>query len=205
MSHPARKLTAGKILIATHNKGKLEEFAELLKPFGVSAVSAGALGLAEPVETETTFKGNARLKARHACKATGLVSIADDSGLCIDALGGDPGVFTANWAGPDRDWSMAMRLVEEKLHAAGAISAEQRRADFVCTLCVMWPDGEERFYEGRVDGHLVWPPRGHFGHGYDPVFVPDGEKVTFGEMTHVRKNHISHRARALEKLVRDLC
>lgn len=199
-----RKLTGEKVVIATHNKGKLEEFAELLKPYGVTSVAASALGLSEPEETETTFKGNARLKALHASKATKLISIADDSGLCVDALKGEPGVYTADWAGPSRDWSMAMRLVEEKLHAAQAVTAEQRHADFVCTLCVIWPDGEERFYEGRVDGHLVWPPRGHFGHGYDPVFVPDGEKVTFGEMTHARKNHISHRARALEKLVRDL-
>jgi XTP/dITP diphosphohydrolase len=200
----SRKLSGQKLLIATHNRGKLEEFAAILKPYGVEAASAGALGLSEPEETEATFEGNARIKALHAMQASGLVTLSDDSGLCIDALNGAPGVYTADWAGPSRDWSMAMRLVEEKLQAAGALTPEQRRGAFVCTLCIIWPDGEERFYEGRAPGHLVWPPRGKHGHGYDPVFVPDGETQTFGELDPEHKNTISHRARALEKLFRDL-
>ncbi len=200
----SRKLTGERIVVATHNKGKLEEFAELLKPYGVDAVSAGVLGLAEPEETENSFQGNARIKAVSASKGSGLIVIADDSGLCVEALNGDPGVYTADWAGPNRDFSLAMRLVEEKLKVAGAVTPEQRRAAFVCILCVMWPDGEERLYEGRAAGHLVWPPRGKLGHGYDPVFVPDGESLTFAEMENAGKNLISHRGRALEKLVRDL-
>ncbi len=199
-----RSLRGEKIVVATHNKGKLEEFAALLAPHGVSAVSAGELGLPEPVETESTFEGNARIKALAAMKASGLIVLADDSGLCVDALNGDPGVYTADWAGPKRDWSMAMRLVEEKLQAAGAISAEQRGASFFCTLCVIWPDGEERIYVGQAPGHLTWPPRGQLGHGYDPVFVPRGETQTFGELEPAHKNRISHRAKALEKLFDDL-
>lgn len=199
-----RKLTGAKIVIATHNKGKLEEFAALLRPHGVQAVSAGDLGLPEPAETETSFAGNARIKAMAAMTASGLIAISDDSGLCVDALDGQPGVHTADWAGPGRDWNMAMRLVEEKLQAKGATTPDRRRAQFVCTLCVVWPDGEERLHEGRISGTLAWPPRGKLGHGYDPVFVPDGETRTFAELEPVEKNRISHRARALEKLVRDL-
>ena len=199
-----RTLANQKIVIATHNKGKLEEFASLLKPHGVEAVSAGALGLPEPAETEHTFAGNARLKALSAMKASGLIAVSDDSGLCVEALGGEPGVYTADWAGPDRDWNRAMRLVEEKLAAKGANTPEKRQDSFACTLCVIWPDGEERIYEGRAQGTLVWPPRGVLGHGYDPMFVPDGETRTFAEMDPQEKNLISHRARALEKLVRDL-
>jgi XTP/dITP diphosphohydrolase len=199
-----RSLANQKIVIATHNKGKLEEFAALLKPYGVEAVSACALGLPEPVETETTFAGNARIKARSAMRASGLIAVSDDSGLCVEALGGEPGVYTADWAGPDRDWNRAMRLVEEKLQAKGATAPEQRRAYFACTLCVAWPDGEERIYEGRAHGTLSWPPRGVLGHGYDPVFVPDGETRSFAELAPEEKNRISHRAKALELLVRDL-
>ena len=199
-----RKLTGQKIVIATHNKGKLEEFAQLLKPYGVEAVSAGQLGLPEPEETETTFAGNARIKALSAMKASGLIAISDDSGLCVEALNGEPGVYTADWAGPDRDWNRAMRLVEEKLQAAGAVTPEQRRAYFACTLCVLWPDREERIFEGRAKGTLAWPPRGALGHGYDPMFVPEGSARTFAELTPEEKNRISHRAKALEKLVRDL-
>jgi XTP/dITP diphosphohydrolase len=199
-----RTLANQKIVIATHNKGKLEEFASLLKPHGVEAVSAGALGLPEPAETEHTFAGNARIKALSAMKASGLIAVSDDSGLCVEALGGEPGVHTADWAGPDRDWNRAMRLVEEKLAAKDANTPETRRASFACTLCVIWPDGEERIYEGRAEGTLVWPPRGVLGHGYDPMFMPDGETRTFAEMDPQEKNLISHRARALEKLVRDL-
>ena len=201
---PMRTLAAGRIVIATHNRGKLEEFAALLAPFGVEAVSAGSLGLPEPAETETCVAGNARIKALSAMRASGLVAVSDDSGLCVEALGGEPGVHTADWAGPDRDWNRAMRLVEEKLQARGATSPEQRRAHFACTLCVVWPDGEERIYEGRAQGTLAWPPRGVLGHGYDPMFVPDGETRTFAELSPAEKNRISHRAKALEKLVRDL-
>ncbi|MBI2718473.1 MAG: RdgB/HAM1 family non-canonical purine NTP pyrophosphatase [Rhizobiales bacterium] len=200
----SRKLGGRKIVIATHNRGKLAEFAALLKPHGVAAVSAGELGLVEPAETEESFAGNARIKAKAAGRASGLVAIADDSGLCVAALDGAPGVHTADWAGPERDWSRAMRLVEEKLQAKGATAQEQRRATFMCTLCVVWPDGEERFYEGRCSGHLVWPPRGTLGHGYDPMFVPEGHALTFAELAPAEKNRISHRARALEALARDL-
>jgi XTP/dITP diphosphohydrolase len=198
------KLAGQKIVIATHNSGKLEEFRQIFAPHGVNAVSAGELGLAEPVETESTFRGNARIKALSAMEGTGLIALSDDSGLCVDALNGAPGVYTADWAGPSRDWSMAMRLVEEKLQAAGAVTPELRRGAFVCTLCVIWPDGTERFYEGRAAGQLVWPPRGQLGHGYDPVFMPDGEGKTFGELDHAHKNKISHRARALDLMFRDL-
>ena len=199
-----RKLTGERIVIATHYKGKLAEFADLLRPFGVAAVSAGDLGLAEPEETGTAFAANARIKAEAAMHASGLIAVSDDSGLCVAALDGAPGVYTADWAGPDRDWMRAMRLVEEKLHAAAAVLPSQRRAEFVCTLCVVWPDGEQRLYEGRVGGHLVWPPRGTLGHGYDPMFMPDGETRTFAELDPAEKNRISHRARALKELVRDL-
>ena len=199
-----RKLNNEKIVIATHNKGKLEEFAELFKPHGVTIFSAGGLGLAEPQETEDNFRGNARIKALFAMSHSGRISISDDSGLCVDALNGDPGVYTADWAGPSRDWNMAMRLVEEKLQAAGAVTPAQRSASFNCTLCVLWPGGEERIYVGRALGHLTWPPRGQLGHGYDPVFVPEGQSQTFGEMSHEEKNKISHRARAIALLLGDL-
>lgn len=199
-----RSLANAKIVIATHNKGKLEEFRAILKPYGVEVVSAGELGLPEPAETGTTFAGNARIKALSAMKASGLIAVSDDSGLCVEALDGEPGVYTADWAGPDRDWNRAMRLVEEKLQAKGAVTPGKRRAYFSCTLCVIWPDGEERIYEGRAEGTLAWPPRGALGHGYDPMFVPDGGTRTFAELAPEEKNMISHRAKALEKLVRDL-
>ncbi len=198
------KLTGKKIVIATHNKGKLEEFTELFAPYGMNVVSAGALDLAEPEETENTFVGNARIKAQAAMKATGLIALADDSGLCVDALNGEPGVYTADWAGPNRDWNMAMRVVEEKLQAIGATEPAQRQGAFMCTLCVLWPDGTERVYVGQAPGTLVWPPRGYIGHGYDPVFMPAGTTQTFGEMTHDAKNAISHRGRALDLMFRDL-
>jgi XTP/dITP diphosphohydrolase len=199
-----RSLRGQKLLIATHNKGKLEEFRELLAPFGVDVVSAGELQLPEPEETEDTFIGNARIKAQSAMAATGIITLADDSGLMVDALDGAPGVYTADWAGPNRDWMMAMRTVEEKLQGKGAVTAQQRSATFNCTLLVLWPDGEERIYEGRAPGHLTWPPKGAFGHGYDPVFVPEGSDVSFAQMSHEEKNKISHRARALTLLLKDL-
>lgn len=199
-----RSLRGESIVIASHNKGKLQEFSALFAPQGVVVVSAGELGLAEPEETESTFLGNARIKALAAMKASGKIAIADDSGLCVDALDGAPGVYTANWAGPSRDWSMAMRLVEEKLQAKGAITSSQRTASFNCTLCVVWPDGEERFYVGRAPGYLTWPPRGQLGHGYDPMFIPQSQNQTFAEMSAEEKNRVSHRALALQKLFDDL-
>jgi XTP/dITP diphosphohydrolase len=197
-------LRGTKILIATHNKGKLEEFREILGPLGVDVTSAGELNLGEPEETENTFIGNARIKAQAAMAATGMITLADDSGLSVDALNGDPGVYTADWAGPARDWMMAMRTVEEKLQAAGATSPEKRTAQFNCTLLVLWPDGTERIYVGTAPGHLRWPPVGAFGHGYDPVFVPEGSQVSFAQMTHEEKNKISHRARAVDLMLKDL-
>jgi XTP/dITP diphosphohydrolase len=204
LDKPPRSLKGSSMVIATHNQGKLQEFRSLLQPYGIDVKSAGELGLPEPEETEDSFEGNARLKAKHALQGSGKIAISDDSGLCVEALQGQPGVHTADWAGPNRDWMMAMRLVEEKLQAAGARSPQSRKASFVCTLCVIWPDGEERFYRGEAPGHLVWPPRGAQGHGYDPVFVPEGHDITFGEMDPARKNMISHRARALAKLADDL-
>ncbi len=197
-------LRGQKILIATHNKGKLEEFREILGPLGVEVTSAGELKLAEPAETENTFVGNARIKAQAAMQATGMITLADDSGLCVDALNGGPGVYTADWAGPSRDWMMAMRSVEEKLQAAGATTPAQRGASFNCTLLLLWPDGTERIYVGTVPGHLAWPPAGTFGHGYDPVFIPAGQTISFGQMSHDEKNQISHRARAVELMLKDL-
>jgi XTP/dITP diphosphohydrolase len=197
-------LRGKKILIATHNKGKLEEFREILGPLGVEVTSAGELNLGEPEETENTFIGNARIKAQAAMKATGMITLADDSGLSVDALNGDPGVYTADWAGPARDWMMAMRTVEEKLQAAGATTPGKRTAQFNCTLLVLWPDETERIYVGTAAGHLTWPPVGAFGHGYDPVFVPEGSQVSFAQMTHEEKNKISHRARAVDLMLKDL-
>jgi XTP/dITP diphosphohydrolase len=199
-----RGLRGEKILIATHNGGKLEEFREILGPHGVDVTSAGELNLAEPAETEDSFIGNARIKAKAALSATGLITLADDSGLCVDALDGAPGVYTADWAGPSRDWMMAMRTVEEKLQAKGAVLPAQRSASFNCTLLLLWPDGEERIYVGTAPGHLTWPPAGSFGHGYDPVFVPEGFDVSFGQISHDQKNRISHRARALALMMKDL-
>ena len=200
----SRSLRGQKLLIATHNTGKLEEFRELLGPHGVEVVSAGELQLPEPEETEDSFIGNARIKAKSAMAATGIITLADDSGLSVDALGGAPGVYTADWAGPSRDWLMAMRTVEEKLQAAGASTPDRRTAQFNCTLLVLWPDGEERIYVGKAPGHLTWPPVGAFGHGYDPVFVPEGSDRSFAQMSHEEKNRISHRGRALELMLKDL-
>ena len=197
-------LRGTKILIATHNKGKLEEFREILGPLGVEVTSAGEMGLGEPEETENTFVGNARIKAQTAMAATGMITLADDSGLSVDALNGDPGVYTADWAGPSRDWMMAMRTVEEKLQAAGATKPEKRTAQFNCTLLVLWPDATERVYVGTAPGQLTWPPVGAFGHGYDPVFVPKGSAISFAQMSHDEKNKISHRARAVELMLKDL-
>lgn len=197
-----RKFSGDRLLVATHNRGKLEEISRLLEPFGIAVTSAGEMGLAEPVETETTFVGNARLKAHFAAKATGLPALADDSGISIDALDGAPGVYTADWAETPqgRDFVMAMTTTWEKLEVANA--PFPRRAQFRCTLVLAWPDGHDEVFEGVVPGQLVWPMRGTLGHGYDPIFQPDGFRETFGEMDRWQKNEISHRADAFRKLVK---
>ena len=196
-----RTLTAGRLVVATHNPGKLAEINGLLGPHGAEAVSAVSLGISEPEETETTFASNALLKADHCARASGLPALSDDSGLCVDALGGEPGVHSARWAGVAKDFALAMRNVEEKLQAKGAVTPEARKAHFICALCLAWPDGRDDVFEGRVDGTLVWPPRGSNGFGYDPMFVPDGFTQTFGEMEEPIKRQMSHRARAFGKLV----
>ena len=201
-----RKLTPGKLVIASHNAGKLREIRDLLAPYGMEPVSAGDLGLPEPAETETSFAGNALIKARASALGSGLVALSDDSGLMVDALGGAPGVYTADWAerqayegGPGRDWYMAMGKVEGKLAELGP--NVPRTAHFVCTLALVWPDGEEALFEGRSSGTLVWPPRGSNGFGYDPMFQPLGDSITYGEMNPEQKHATNHRARAFEKLV----
>lgn len=183
-------------MIASHNAGKVREIADLVGPFGVEVVPAAALGLAEPDETGTDFAANARLKAEAAATVAGLPALADDSGLEVRALGGRPGIQSARWAGPDRDFSGAMARVETELRGKS-----DRRANFTCVLALAWPDGHVEVFEGRVDGRLVWPPRGTRGFGYDPIFVADGEAETFGEMAPARKHTLSHRARAFRKLV----
>lgn len=190
-----------RLLVATHNRGKLEEIADLLKPFDVTVVGAGALGLPEPEETETTFVGNARLKAHAAAKASGLIALADDSGLAVDALNGAPGVFTADWAttAKGRDFAVGMARVWRELEANQA--PEPRRAQFCCTLVLADPNGQDAVFEGKSHGHLVWPGRGTQGHGFDPIFQPDGYSQTFGEMDRWEKNRLSHRADAFAKLV----
>jgi XTP/dITP diphosphohydrolase len=196
-----------RLVIATHNPGKLAEMRELLAPYGIEAISAGELGLAEPEETGMTFRDNARIKAEAATKASGLPAFADDSGLAVDALGGAPGIYSARWAGPDKNFSHAMQSIEQKLSERSATAPERRRAQFVSALCVAWPDGHLEDFEGRVDGTLVWPPRGDKGFGYDPMFLPDGHARTFGEMDSLEKHGLpprgkglSHRARAFVKL-----
>ncbi|MDX2483500.1 MAG: RdgB/HAM1 family non-canonical purine NTP pyrophosphatase [Pseudodonghicola sp.] len=196
-----RKFTGDRLLIATHNAGKLDEMRALLAPFGVSVVGASELNLSEPEETEDTFIGNARIKAHAAAKATNLPALSDDSGLSIDALNGAPGVYTADWAEtPDgRDFIMAMTRTHDELEACNA--PHPRSAQFRCTLVLAWPDGHDEVFEGVMPGQVVWPMRGDQGHGYDPIFVPDGYEITFGEMDRWEKNKISHRARAVEKFV----
>lgn len=196
-----RKFTGDTLLVATHNAGKLEEIASLMKPFGVSVVGAAEKGLSEPEETETTFVGNARIKAHAAARATGLPALSDDSGIEIDALGGQPGVYTADWAetGNGRDFKMAMTKAHDMLVESGA--AQPWTARFCCTLVLAWPDGHDEVFPGTVEGRIVWPMRGEEGHGYDPVFQPDGYDLTFGEMDRWKKNRISHRADAFNKLV----
>lgn len=196
-----RKFTGDRLLVATHNQGKLEEMAHLLEPYGVAVVGAGELNLPEPQETETTFVGNARIKAHAAAKAIGLPALSDDSGLEIDTLGGAPGVYTADWAETPqgRDFAMAMARVNRELTAANAPAPY--RARFCCTLVLAWPDGHDEVFPGTVDGQIIWPARGTQGHGYDPIFQADGYTMTFGEMDRWEKNAISHRAKAVEKFV----
>lgn len=201
-----RKLT-GKVVVATHNPGKLIEMRELLSLYGIEPVSAADLDLPEPDETGKTFLENARIKAAAAARTAKLPALADDSGLVVDALGGEPGIYSARWAGPDKDFARAMRVIDEKLKLAGASDASSRRGAFVAALSVVWPDGHEESVEGRVDGTLVWPPRGTRGFGYDPMFLPDGHERTFGEMSSDEKHGLpprgmglSHRARAFIKL-----
>ena len=196
-----------RLVIATHNPGKLAEMRDLLASFGVAAIAAADLNLAEPEETGTTFLDNARIKAEAAARASGLAAFADDSGLVVDALDGEPGIYSARWAGPDKNFQQAMEQVDAKLQARGALAPQQRTAHFVSALCVAWPDGHAEVFEARVDGTLVWPPRGDRGFGYDPMFLPDGFDRTFGEMTSEEKHGLpprgrglSHRARAFVKL-----
>jgi XTP/dITP diphosphohydrolase len=197
----------GRLVIATHNPCKLREIRELLSPYGVEAISAAELGLAEPEETGKSFLDNARIKACAAAAGSGLPALADDSGLTVDALGGEPGIHSARWAGPDRDFDRAMRMVEDKLRERGARAAHERSAHFVCALCVAWPDRHVEEFEATVDGTLVWPPCGEKGFGYDPMFLPDDHSRTFGEMSSDEKHGLppegaglSHRARAFRKL-----
>ncbi|WP_084420026.1 RdgB/HAM1 family non-canonical purine NTP pyrophosphatase [Henriciella litoralis] len=192
-----RTLDKGRLVAATHNKGKVKELKDLFEPAGYEVVSAIELDLEEPEETEQTFEGNALIKARAACKATGAPALSDDSGLEVTALGGMPGVHTAIWAGEPRDFYVAMEKVETLLKESGATD---RSARFVSTLAVVWPDGHEEVFRGTVEGDLVWPPRGEQGFGFDPVFVAKGETITFGEMDPKKKHAISHRADAFAKL-----
>ncbi len=211
MSGPAHRRITGRLVIATHNPGKLAEMRDLLAPYGIDAISAGELKLKEPDETGMTFRDNARIKAEAAAKAAGLPAFADDSGLMVDALDGAPGIHSARWAGPDRDFRRAMETIEANLKDRGATAPERRKAHFVSALCVAWPDGHVEEFEARVDGTLVWPPRGDKGFGYDPMFLPDGQEYghlrTFGEMPSEEKHGLpprgkglSHRARAFLKL-----
>ncbi len=209
--NPMHRKITGKLVIATHNPGKLAEMRELLAPHGVEAVSAGELGLSEPEETGASFQANARIKAVAAANETQLPAFADDSGLAVEALDGAPGIFSARWAGPHKDFTVAMTRIERLLLERGATSPDKRRAHFVSALCVAWPDGHVEEVEARADGTLVWPPRGSAGFGYDPMFMPDGFARTFGEMTGVEKHGLpplglglSHRARAFVKLA-EIC
>ena len=197
-------LPDNRLVVASHNQGKVREISALLAPLNLKVISAGELGLPEPEETEVTFEGNARLKAEAAMQASGLAALADDSGLCVDALDGAPGIYSARWAGPGRDFAIAMRKVENELVATGASAAGGRSAQFVCALCLALPGRSSRVFTGTVHGEMVWPPRGRHGFGYDPAFRPDGHDMTFGEMQPDAKHAISHRARAFAQFVEAL-
>jgi XTP/dITP diphosphohydrolase len=194
------KLKSGdSLVIATHNPGKVWEFEQLFAPYGIKPVAASEFGTPEPEETGETFADNALLKASITAMVTGQIALADDSGLCVEALGGAPGVYSARWAGPGKDFSVAMARVQAELEALGATTPEARRAAFVCVLCLAGPAGEAEFFEGRVEGCVTWPARGANGFGYDPIFVPDGYDMTFGEMEPSLKYTMTHRARAFAK------
>lgn len=193
----SHKLQAGdRLVVASHNPGKAWEIHQLIAPYGLDAISAADLKLAEPEETETTFAGNARLKAVAAAKASGLPALADDSGLEVDVLDGAPGIYSARWAGPSKDFSVAMQKVADEIAARKGWTGPGPRANFISVLCLAWPDGANEIFEGKVHGHLVWPPRGGNGFGYDPIFEAEGEVLTFGEMEPDQKYSISHRTRA---------
>jgi XTP/dITP diphosphohydrolase len=193
-----RRFAGGRLVVASHNPGKVREIADLLRPFDADPVSAGALGLAEPEETELTFTGNAELKARAASLASGLPALADDSGLCVDALDGAPGIYSARWAGETKDFRLAMARVERELGEKGLRTS---KAHFVCALSLAWPDGGIATFEGKSHGSLVFPPRGTNGFGYDPIFLPEGSAITFGEMAPEEKHAVNHRARAFALLI----
>lgn len=200
MAH--RPFTDRRLLIATHNRGKILEFEALLTPLGISVTGAPELGLAEPEETGDTFVANAVLKAQAAAAATGLPTLADDSGIAVEGLNGAPGIYSARWAGPDRDFKIAMRRVREELVVRfGSFAAADKRAAFVCALCLAWPDGHHEIFEGRVDGTVLEEPVGAYGFGYDPLFVPSGHQLSFGQMPYVEKQAHSHRARAVDALL----
>ncbi len=202
MSETPRRFVGDRLLVATHNSGKLAEFRALLEPLGIRVVGAGELGLAAPAETGTTFLDNARLKALAAARASGLPALADDSGLVVYALDGAPGLATADWAGPERDFAKAMRRVRDALAARfGSIERVDRRAAFVAAICLAWPDGHVECAEGRVEGEIAPEPRGSGGFGYDPLFIPEGENRTFGEMLAYEKEALSHRAKAMRRLL----
>jgi XTP/dITP diphosphohydrolase len=199
-----RRLQRGdRLVVASHNPGKVWEINQLIAPYGFAAVAAKDLGLSEPAETETTFAGNARLKALFAAKGSDLPALADDSGIEIEALDGAPGVYTADWAGPKRDFSIAMQRVHDELVKRQGWNGEPLRANFISVLCLAWPDGATELFEGKVYGHVVWPPRGTNGFGYDPIFVAEGQALTFGEMEPAKKYAISHRTRAFDSFKRD--
>jgi XTP/dITP diphosphohydrolase len=208
----ARKLARGDVLVvASHNPGKAKEIRELVAPFGLIVRGAGELGVPEPEETGSTFEENARIKSVAAAKVSGLPALADDSGVVVDALGGDPGIHSARWAGPTRDFGIAMRKVEEALQIAGATTPEKRKGRFIAVLSLAWPNGESEEWRGEVEGVMTWPPRGNQGFGYDPMFLPNGHTRTFGEMSAEEKHGwrpgqgdpLSHRARAFAKFARD--
>ena len=194
-----RKLAPGRLVIASHNPGKVREIGELLAPFGIETVSAASLDLPEPEETGITFIANAELKAMQAADLSGLPALADDSGLCVEALNGEPGIFSARWAGPTKDFGLAMKLVWDNIATKGPDAGHG--AHFACALALAWPDGHVEAFEGRVDGTIIWPPRGDRGFGYDPIFQPLGHDISFGEMEPERKHAMSHRAHAFAQLV----
>jgi len=197
----ARKFEGQKLVVASHNEGKVREIRELLAPFGVETISAGEIGLDEPIEDGTSFKANAEIKSLAAARSAQMPALADDSGLAVSALNGAPGIFSARWAGPKKDFSMAMIRVEEELADKGADTADARAAHFVCALSLAWPDGHVETFEGKVHGAMTWPPRGNKGFGYDPTFVPNGFDVSFAEMEPAEKHAMSHRAEAFRLLI----